>query len=99
MLGAGCAHAGTARDDDGPFAPANDARADAATGLPTGVIHRPSGVALVLIPAGEFEMGSPETEEGRSKKERRHRRVIRKPFYLGETEVTVAQFRKFPDAS
>src|SRR4051794_31288119 len=72
---------------------ADGAGTDARTGLPDRVVHRASGIALVLIPAGEFEMGSPDDEPGRSKSERRHRRVIRKPFYLGETEVTAGQFR------
>src|SRR4051812_42314802 len=61
--------------------------------------HEPSGIDMVLIPAGEFVMGSPETEPDRGKTERLHRRVIRRPFYLGRTEVTVGQFRKFVEAT
>jgi hypothetical protein len=38
---------------------------------------------LVLIPAGEFRMGSPADEAGRGEDERQHRRVIRQPFYFG----------------
>lgn len=72
---------------------------DAATGLPTHIIHQASGVRLVLISAGEFLMGSPPNEEGRLKGEDQHRRLIRQPFYLGETEVTVAQFRRFVQAT
>ena len=48
------------------------------------------GMKLVLIPAGEFLMGSPEDEEGRDKDELQHRIRITKPFYLGQTEVTQA---------
>jgi len=33
--------------------PADDAVTDAATGLPTRVVHEASGVTLVLMPAGE----------------------------------------------
>jgi formylglycine-generating enzyme required for sulfatase activity len=69
------------------------------TGLPTRILHKASGIVLVLIPAGEFLMGSPAGEPGRDKSERQHRRLIRKPFYLGETEVTVSQFRKFVQAT
>lgn len=72
---------------------------DAATGLPARVVHEASGVVLVLVPAGEFWMGSPPDEPGRERDERRHRRVVREPFYLGETEVTVAQFRRFVRAT
>ena len=58
-------------------------------------MHTASGIVLVLIPAGEFQMGFPEGEEGYKSRDRQHRRVIRKPFYLGETEVTVGQFTRF----
>lgn len=73
---------------------------DAVTGLPKRILHRASGIALVLIPAGEFLMGSPpqDTTQHRGL-ETQHRRVIRQPFYLGETEVTVAQFRRFVAAT
>ncbi|MEY2724961.1 MAG: Serine/threonine-protein kinase pkn1 [Planctomycetota bacterium] len=58
------------------------------------VITNSLGMKLVLIPAGEFLMGSPEGETGRSSDEGpQHRVRISKPFYLGETEVTQEQFR------
>jgi formylglycine-generating enzyme len=69
------------------------------TSLPTRIVHRESGITLVLIPAGQFRMGSPENEPDRGSGERQHLRVIRKPFYMGETEVTVAQFRRFVNAT
>ena len=47
---------------------------------------------LVLIPAGKFLMGSPETEKGRSKDEAQHEVTISKPFHLGVTEVTQEQY-------
>jgi formylglycine-generating enzyme required for sulfatase activity len=79
------------------FVRADGAATDKATGLPTRIVHKASGIVLVLIPAGEFLMGSPENELERSKgqRERQHRRIISKPFYMGETEVTVGQFRRF----
>ncbi|MCY3024062.1 MAG: bifunctional serine/threonine-protein kinase/formylglycine-generating enzyme family protein [Planctomycetota bacterium] len=46
---------------------------------------------LVLIPAGKFLMGSPETEEGRNKDETQHEVMITKPFYMGKYEVTQEQ--------
>ncbi|QDV91093.1 Serine/threonine-protein kinase pkn1 [Phycisphaerae bacterium RAS2] len=54
---------------------------------------------LVLIPAGEFMMGSPEEEEGRNINEGpQHRVRFSKPFYMGKYEVTNAQYRRFkPD--
>jgi formylglycine-generating enzyme required for sulfatase activity len=71
----------------------------AAAGPPERIVHEASGIALVLVPAGEFQMGSPAGEAGRSGDERQHHRVIRAPFYLGETEVTVGQFRRFVEAT
>jgi len=53
------------------------------------------GVAmkLVHIPAGKFTMGSPKTETGRDDDEGPQRQVtITKPFYMGVTEVTQAQW-------
>jgi formylglycine-generating enzyme required for sulfatase activity len=48
---------------------------------------------LVLIPAGKFMMGSPDSEQGRNKSEGpQHEVVISKPFYMGVTEVTQAQY-------
>ena len=48
---------------------------------------------LVLIPAGRFLMGSPETEAGRSSNEGPQREVtISKAFYMGATEVTQEQY-------
>jgi formylglycine-generating enzyme required for sulfatase activity len=50
---------------------------------------------LVLIPAGEFVMGSPRWEAGRKADELPHRVRITRPFYMAACEVTVAQFRRF----
>lgn len=53
------------------------------------------GMKLVLVPPGEFLMGSPAEEVGRNKHEQQHRVRITKPFYMGAHEVTVDQFLKF----
>ena len=51
------------------------------------------GMKLVLIPEGEFMMGSPASEEGRKDHEGpQHRVRITKPFYMGQTEVTQGQW-------
>ncbi len=71
------------------------------------------GMKLVLIPPGEFLMGTTDKEYDRLMEVARgkpwarwfqrfartetpaHRVTISKPFYLGATEVTVGQFRRF----
>jgi formylglycine-generating enzyme required for sulfatase activity len=61
-------------------------------------VHLGKGVKLemVLIPAGEFKMGSPQDEKNRLDDEGpQHRVRITKPFFMGIHEVTVGQFRKF----
>jgi formylglycine-generating enzyme required for sulfatase activity len=51
-----------------------------------------------LIPAGEFRMGSPDTDGGRHRDEGPQRTVrISKPFYLGATEVTQDQWHAVMD--
>ncbi len=52
------------------------------------------GMQFILIPAGNFIMGSPESEQGRQWNETRHTVVISKSFYMGETEVTQEQWKK-----
>ena len=50
------------------------------------------GMKLKLIPAGEFLMGSPESEQGRTDRELQHRVRITKPFYMQTTTVTQSQW-------
>ncbi len=47
---------------------------------------------MVLIPAGEFDMGSPVLEEGREENEPLHRVRITKPFYMAKYETTQAEW-------
>jgi formylglycine-generating enzyme required for sulfatase activity len=52
------------------------------------------GMQLVLIPAGEFLMGSPREEDKRRPDEGpQHEVKIRKPFYLGAYTVTQAEYK------
>ena len=58
------------------------------------------GMRFAAIPAGEFVMGSPESEPGRQANEGpAHRVRITRGFDLGTTEVTNAQFRAFTEAT
>jgi formylglycine-generating enzyme required for sulfatase activity len=51
---------------------------------------------LVVIPTGSFMMGSPPGEEGREENEGpQHRVHFRRGFAIGQSEVSVAEFRAF----
>ena len=65
-----------------------------ATGLPWWIRQKATGIELLLCPPGEFMMGSPETEVGRSPNEVQHRRQIRAAFYVGRTQVTQGQWQR-----
>jgi formylglycine-generating enzyme required for sulfatase activity len=47
---------------------------------------------MVLVPAGKFMMGSPESEKDRLKDETQHEVTLTKPFYMGKYEVTQEQW-------
>ncbi len=75
---------------------------------PPGTLHPPPantivetnsiGMKMVLIPAGEFTMGSNDNEDSDNEKPP-HRVRITKPFYLGQFHVTVGQYRQFVEQS
>ncbi|MCY3018460.1 MAG: formylglycine-generating enzyme family protein [Planctomycetota bacterium] len=64
--------------------------------LPTLTLDLGGGVTLelVLIPAGKFTMGSPatETEAHQRNDETQHEVTISTPFYMGQYEITQAQY-------
>ncbi len=81
---------------------------------PPRIIENSLGMKFVRVPAGEFLMGSDESPEALAQDypqyERKrladladeapvHRVRITRPFYLGQHEVTVGQFRQFVAAS
>jgi formylglycine-generating enzyme required for sulfatase activity len=58
------------------------------------IISTTVGMKLVLVPAGEFLMGSPDSDKAASADEKPPHRVrITRPFYLGMYEVTQGQYR------
>ncbi|HEY6554931.1 MAG TPA: formylglycine-generating enzyme family protein [Vicinamibacteria bacterium] len=63
--------------------------------LPPSTLEEPvTGMTLLQIPAGSFEMGSPVTEPMREAQERLHTVRLSRPFYLGATEVTQEQWER-----
>ncbi|HEV3304339.1 MAG TPA: SUMF1/EgtB/PvdO family nonheme iron enzyme [Planctomycetaceae bacterium] len=73
---------------------ANRTREEWATRLKIPPISTNSlGMNLVLIPPGEFAMGSPSSELRRGNEQQHHVRMT-KPFYLGVYEVTQSEFQR-----
>jgi formylglycine-generating enzyme required for sulfatase activity len=65
----------------------------AMTGQRTGELRTFGGIEMVWCPPGEFLMGSPEDEEGRSEYiETQHRVSLTKGFWLAKTECTQGQW-------
>jgi len=67
-----------------------------ATGHPWKIRHKASGIVMLLVPPGEFLMGSSETEWVEYEEwgnERQHKRTISNAFYLSQTQVSKAQWR------
>jgi len=51
------------------------------------------GMQFVLIPTGEFTMGSPESDLANEDSQPQHLVRITKPFYLGVYEVTQKEYK------
>ncbi|MFH0965435.1 MAG: SUMF1/EgtB/PvdO family nonheme iron enzyme [Planctomycetota bacterium] len=58
------------------------------------IVHEKSGMEMVFIPAGIFTMGTSDSKASGDMKFRREV-VVRSPFYMGRTEVTNGQYRRF----
>ncbi|MEM7011436.1 MAG: formylglycine-generating enzyme family protein [Verrucomicrobiota bacterium] len=52
------------------------------------------GIEFVWCPAGEFLMGSPESEEGRSNDEKIHKVIFTDGFWIARTETTQKQWKE-----
>ena len=70
-----------------------------ATGKPWMIRHEASGIVMLLVPPGDFSMGSPASEPLRDDDELQHRRSIRRAFYLSRTEVTQAEWERVAGAN
>jgi len=66
--------------------------ADAARAEAEKAINNSIGMKMVPIPKGKFQMGSGVQEEGYRYKEPSHEVTITRDYYMGDTEVTQAQF-------
>ncbi len=64
-------------------------------GLAPTKINPKDGATMILIPAGEFLMGSTDADKLASDDEKPQRKVYLDTYYIYKTEVTVTQYRRF----
>jgi formylglycine-generating enzyme required for sulfatase activity len=57
-----------------------------------------NGIRLIIVAGGTYQAGTDRREQGRRPNEGAHKVTLMRPFYMGEREVTNAQFRKFREA-
>ena len=57
-----------------------------------------SGIRLIIVAGGTFMAGTDRREQGRRPNEGLHKVTLVRPFYMGEREITNAQFRKFKES-
>ncbi|HKW83013.1 MAG TPA: PEGA domain-containing protein, partial [Burkholderiaceae bacterium] len=62
------------------------------------LITTKGGIRLLLVPGGTYLAGSDRREQGRRPNEGGHKVTLLRPFYMGEREVTNAQFRQFKES-
>ena len=66
-----------------------------ATGLPWRIRDKQTGIEMLLVPNGSFNMGMSVGDAAATGDERPvHEVILTKPFYLGRTEVTQTQWAK-----
>jgi formylglycine-generating enzyme required for sulfatase activity len=61
-------------------------------GSRAGEVREFGGIEMVWCPPGEFLMGSPEDEAGRSEDETQHRVTLTRGFWMAKTETTQGQW-------
>jgi formylglycine-generating enzyme required for sulfatase activity len=66
----------------------------AAPGPAAFFIEPTTGMMLVAVEPGTFIMGSPASEAGRNDDERQHEVTISRAFYMGQREVSQAEWRQ-----
>jgi len=70
---------------------------DIAGNSPQKIVTKP-GIRLIIVPGGVYQAGTDRREQGRRPNEGAHKVTLLRPFYMGEREVTNAQFRQFRDS-
>lgn len=67
-------------------------------GYASQVVHQKTGIVLVLISPGAFQMGATGSQEAFSNVFPQHQVNFNYPFYMSKTEVTNGQFRPFHES-
>ena len=67
---------------------------DIAGNAPPRIVTK-SGIRLLVVAGGTFMAGTDRREQGRRPNEGLHKVTLLRPFYMGEREITNAQFRQF----
>ena len=67
---------------------------DVAGNSPQKIVTKP-GIRLIIVAGGVFQAGTDRREQGRRPNEGSHKVTLLRPFYMGEREITNAQFRQF----
>ena len=83
---------GTKAKPPGELAAEEPGEPEGMAGTKAGEVREFVGIEMVWCPPGEFLMGSPEDEEGRSNNETQHVVRLTKGFWLAKTECTQGQW-------
>ena len=84
---------GEQKKEDAKFASQKEKSQDHSNGKRGQDFKNSFGMKFVNIPPGNFLMGSPPSERGRRKDEKRYRVTLTKGFYMQTTEVTQGQWK------
>jgi formylglycine-generating enzyme required for sulfatase activity len=68
---------------------------DIAGNAPQKITTKAAGIKLLVVAGGTFQAGTDRREQGRRPNEGAHKVTLFRPFYMGEREITNAQFRQF----
>ncbi|MFD1215158.1 PEGA domain-containing protein [Microbulbifer celer] len=63
--------------------------------VPAEITHSAGGKMLLMRPNAQFTMGSSRREQGRRANEVMRKVALTRPFYIGTTEVTNREFRRY----
>jgi serine/threonine-protein kinase len=69
------------------------------TATPEPNVSPKDGMTLIYVPEGEFWMGAPDSDANADKDERPRHKVYLDAFWIDRTEITIAMFERFVNAT